>query len=626
MDVFNGKQYVNAADFNTETRPNFFGDPRINRVHVYPKNDSDHTWMSPQMAATASSHGGSCCSCLFTEPGKRHSINEKPRLFLMGDELSPLLAGSGGECASVFRIESGSFQQLQTFVEHQISAGLRPKKGSVAVVFLMAHLRRVGWAEWWADFQCFSKFAAKHNLLVLPALNPFPEGYELGDVIHILQLFKRLQFEHFGRTGQPKQKNFSLWRILDVLSANHCARVINVSAPHIKVAVGENAFSSIKVSSMFIPGFSGDWVNGMPPQIEQDFLLALFHEIENVVRSAAMPLAAVNIPPAKSVAMGMKTTADKVLPHAGKQVVLIGGSNLKRIGAELEKELAPLGAQMISFCKGVDHRALFGMFEPQHIEYLKNCGETDVMVLHFFGNSMLTIDSHYPETLPPLEPTLPPRHIRHVVNPRILSDVAMDTLLSDAQEVITWAVDNFKGKILLAGPMPRYITPCCAENTHVIKDAYNQPVDMVKYTNAMSQHLKNSLDIPNRVEFVDYRHTIKAGDCDKNMCPDRVHVSPNHQKKIVSFIVNSLAKPICPPPQKPHYTATFSDALMKFHVFSKKVVTPTTVKQELDEEAPLTIDDAINLACPPTPAPPSDQTVLTVQTYLSQRYGINSPP
>ena len=490
---------------------------------------------------------------------------------------------------------------------------------------MLAHLRRVGWAEWWADFLCFSKFAEKHNLLVLPAINPFPDGYELCDVIHILQLFKRLQFEHFGRAGQPKQKNFSLWRILDVLSANHCARVINVSAPHIKVAVGPNQASSIKVSSMFIPGFAGDWCNGMPPHLEQEFLIVLFQELENVVRSAAMPLAAVNIPPAKSVAIGMKTAADKVLPHSGKQVVLIGGSNLKRICAELEKELAPLGAKMVNFCKGVDHRTLFNLFEPQHIEYLNKCVETDVMVLHFYGNSMLNISSHYPETLPPLEPTLPPRHIRHVVNPKILSDVEMDTLLSDSQEIISWAIKNFKGKILLAGPLPRYITPCCAENSHMIKDAYNQPVDMVKYSNAMSQHIKNSLDLPPRVEFVDYRHTIKAGDADKNLCPDKVHLSPSHQKKIVSFIVNSLSKPVSPSPPKPHYTSTFSDALLKFHVFSKKVTT-VTVKQEILDDDPPTIDDAINLVCPQAPPPHGDQPVVTVQNYLSQRYGINNPP
>ena len=223
---------------------------------------------------------------------------------------------------------------------------------------------------------------------------------------------------------------------------------------------------------------------------------------------------------------------------------------------------------MTSFCKGVDHRALFGMFEPQHLEFIKKSSENDIMVLHFFGNSMLTIDSHFPETLPPLEPSMPPRHIRHVVNPKILSDCAMDTLLADSQEVINWAVDNFKGKILLAGPLPRYITPCCAENSHVIKDAYNQQVDMVKYTNAMSTHLKNSLTIPPRVEFIDYRQTI-SGEPDQTLCPDKVHISQVHQKKIVSFIVNSLSKPVAPPPVKHHYESTFSDALLKFHVFSK---------------------------------------------------------
>ena len=328
-----------------------------------------------------------------------------------------------------------------------------------------------------------------------------------------------------------------------------------------------------------------------------------------------MPLSAVNLPPVKAVAVGQKTAADKELPHSGKTVVLVGASNLKRVGAELEKELASQGAKLVTFCEGVEHRALFRMFEPQHLDFLQKCGEKDLLVLHFFGNSMLKIDSHFPETLPPLEPTLPPRRIRHVVKPRILTDNDMDSLLSDTKEILVWAVENFPGRILLAGPLPRYITPCCAENDHIIKDAYNQPVDMVKYTNAMSSHLKNSLDLPPRVEFVDYRQTI-AGAPDVNLCPDKVHLSSVHQKKVVSFISNTLSKKPPPPSKKSFYEQTFSDALLRFHVFSKKV--NIQVKQELaDDDSYPTIDDAIKLVSPPPlKLSPQSKNILSKDTVL----------
>ena len=71
------------------------------------------------------------------QKGEMHSVNHKPRIYLLGDELTPILAGSGGECMSVFRTESGSFEQMQSFLEHQFSAGLRPPEGSIAVALLM---------------------------------------------------------------------------------------------------------------------------------------------------------------------------------------------------------------------------------------------------------------------------------------------------------------------------------------------------------------------------------------------------------------------------------------------------------------------------------------------------------
>ena len=279
-----------------------------------------------------------------------------------------------------------------------------------------------------------------------------------------------------------------------------------------------------------------------------------------------------------------------------------------------------MGVSVVSFCQGVGHRALFNLFEPQHEELLQSCSKNDTMILHFFGNSMIKSESHYPETLPPLEPTLPPRRIRHVVHPKILSDSEMETLLNDTREILEWATKNFPGKILLCGPMPRYITPCCAENAHIIKDAYNQPVNMKNYTNAMSTHLKNSLSLPPRVEFLDYRQTI-SGEADNSFCPDKVHVSVSHQKKIVDFFVNTLSKKsstnTATPTHTLDYQLTFSQALLKHHVFAKKIdIAP--VKQEVDDLPP-NIDDAISLAT-------SDSLTPTVNEYLTQRYGINNLP
>ena len=133
----------------------------------------------------------------------------------------------------------------------------------------------------------------------------------------------------------------------------------------------------------------------------------------------------------------------------------------------------------------------------------------------------------------------------------------------------------------------------------------------------MSVHIKNSLPLPPRVEFVDYRQTI-SGEANISFCPGKVHVSVSQQKKLVELFVNSLSKKPASPTLKADYQMSFSQALLKHHDFATKIdITP--VKSEIDELPP-NIDDAINLAANDPEIPP------TVQEYLALRYGITNPP
>ena len=143
---------------------------------------------------------------------------------------------------------------------------------------------------------------------------------------------------------------------------------------------------------------------------------------------------------------------------------------------------------------------------------------------------------------------------------------------------------------------------------------------MIQYTHALTTHVKNSLQLPDRIEFVDYRQTI-SGTADNSLCTDKVHISHESQKKVVNFILNTLSKKIAPPSKKSHYALTFSEALLKYHVFSKKIEVDSVKEEIPDYDQMPPIDDAISLAHPQnnTPAP-------SVQTYLAARYGINNPP
>ena len=252
-----------TSDYKPD-RLNFLGDKRISRVHVYPKSQADYSWLSPQSIATASSHGRSCSSCMLNDDKEcSHSVNNGPRVLILGDEFCPILAGSGGECATVLRIESGDFDQMERFVNHQISAGLKIEKGSVAVVCMLSHLRRSGVEDYWSDLMIFSQRLKKLNLTVIPAVPCFPEGLEYREICHILQFYKRCQYEHFGRSDVGTQKNFSLWKILSPLAVTHESRSVVVSAPHVRVAEAAGR-KLIDCQETFTPGFPGNWSDGMP--------------------------------------------------------------------------------------------------------------------------------------------------------------------------------------------------------------------------------------------------------------------------------------------------------------------------------------------------------------------------
>ena len=126
LDVIDGVPMSSRGDFCEKSKPNFLGDRRMDRINVYPRSDDDYNWLCPQSVATASFHGSKCGSCLLSE-GKvcSNPANKGPKIMLLGDEYTPVLAGSGGECCLTLRIEAGNFQQLEKFVSFQVKEGLK---------------------------------------------------------------------------------------------------------------------------------------------------------------------------------------------------------------------------------------------------------------------------------------------------------------------------------------------------------------------------------------------------------------------------------------------------------------------------------------------------------------------
>ena len=129
----------------------FHADPRLRRVQlVLPKKDGSVSPLPQSVAVTATYYGGSCSTCRIGS--KAHAVNDQPRLFLIGDELCPLVVGEDTACCPAIRVHSGDFDQCYDILKMQRRAGFRPKTGSVLLVLLHTHLRRVGHVDYWREF------------------------------------------------------------------------------------------------------------------------------------------------------------------------------------------------------------------------------------------------------------------------------------------------------------------------------------------------------------------------------------------------------------------------------------------------------------------------------------------
>ena len=591
--VLDNTPLSSRADFVEKNRPNFVGDRRIDRVQVYPRNDDDYNWLCPQSVATSSFHGDKCGSCLLPD-GKscNNPGNKGPKILLLGDEFMPVLAGSNGECCMTLRVEAGNFQQLEKFIGFQVKEGLKIGKGSIAIVSLVTHLRRTNCYEWWSDFAVFCEHMKKYNLSILPVLTPFPDGLEFCQIQVIISSFKWCQYRNFGSNDERHDKYFSLWKIFSPLASKSGAPIGNYSVPNLRIFGQNGTRRLVKCSGPFPTGFPGDFANGLPRPIEECFLIMLFDELRKIVQSSSMPMASIKVPSSEAVVRGLLTTAERDLPNKGRSIFLVGNSNLKATGVIVEREAAALGVKVFNFSRGVDHQTLFTELSTEQNKAIRSAAQNDLLILDFFGNSMITQTRHYGEPLPLKQ------YVRHVENPCMLSNNQLDCLLNDTLKILDWASKNFRGKVILCGPCPRYLSSCCAEKSHTIIDVFNQKVNMESYTNTLNRYIKDHLCLPENCEFFDYRACL-SGPLSEDDFSDRVHYKDHVRQKFASFIVSCLKKKQTPPVVRPAPAITFHDALYLSKVYAFKGDFNASALDTAEEMSPPTIDDAIGHVCPP---------------------------
>ena len=116
---------------------------------------------------------------------------------------------------------------------------------------------------------------------------------------------------------------------------------------------------------------------------------------------------------------------------------------------------------------------------------------------------------------------------------------------------------------------PRYLVPCCVEKMHTIRDAYNQAVDMEKYTNVFNQFIKEWMSLPKNCEFYDYR-AVLSGPLSKEDYTDRVHFTHPVKERFANFIISCLFKKPTSAVVRPPPSQTFHKSLLAAKIYVTK--------------------------------------------------------
>ena len=99
----------------------------------------------------------------------------------------------------------------------------------------------------------------------------------------------------------------------------------------------------------------------------------------------------------------------------------------------------------------------------------------------------------------------------------------------------------FSGKIVILGPTPRHLVECCGQAKHKILDIEGEPVDMAKYTDAVTDYFSKVLALPENVEFVGYQEQF-GGNFVDDMLTDGVHLHPDAKDTLSGFLMTLLSR------------------------------------------------------------------------------------
>ena len=206
---------------------------------------------------------------------------------------------------------------------------------------------RTGFARYIVELKNFTEIVSRapFYLDVLPTLTPFPCGYEPHNLISLNQMFHYIMVANVGKMAGDRVLTYSLWKTFHKMVHDFGVSQVDLPSPPIFVD-GINSLTEVR--GLFLSGMRGDSSNGLPRDIEKEFVIDLINTI-----SEQLAMSSVNKVTLPSVDSIMEAIGKQ--KNVGRKYFVIGTSIIGNVVTELTKLTAEKGVEVVPMLGSGDY-------------------------------------------------------------------------------------------------------------------------------------------------------------------------------------------------------------------------------------------------------------------------------
>ena len=389
----------------------------------------------------------------------------------------------------------------------------------------------------------------------MPMTPYFPASLADHHKAEIHKVYTHTSLLHYGNVINSREHRFGLWEPLARTADELKVAPVDVVAPVFRVPeLGDPLLGTVgRGGDNFCGGFSN--IDGhVASRVERTFFLHTASILRKIVPLMVPSSIHPTIPTDKSICSTIQRDKSELTEFEGRTIFLIGNSILGSCEASLVSMAESAGVEIINLSKAGSYKKVFlndSVSLDTEWQPITESEKDDIAVISVAGNEMIGKRSHYNSN-----------GKCHVSNPKMLSDEQAKLLARDVERIVQIVRTNFHGKIVVFGPTPRHIESCCSQLRHSLLDAEGKELDMIKYTNGVTELLLHSISFPVNCEFVGYKEMF-GGEFVAEMLSDGVHLDETVIPTLSGFIMSLLSRKPTPALPAMANVASFSSILVR---------------------------------------------------------------